>query len=406
MKKNYRKAKDEARISKEWDSNCSSSDSDDEGLAASAFDKSSLFPNEHHTCLMAKEKKVQNRDTPKYTSSSDEESDDDVDYSDLFKGLDIPKVDKIDELINALNEKDRLLEKQEDILHKEHDKLVNAKKSLTLEVKRNDFFELSSRIESMSSLKNLNADLNAKVEKVNITSSSVEHVSICNRCKDIDIDACNSHASTILKLINGVANLNAQLKTCKSEKYKIKFARDAYTIGRHPSIKDGLGFQKGTKNLTSQRASNLIKEKGKAPMASSSHSSHDKRNHAYLYAHVKNASSVAHHDDDVLPTRHDAIFDSHAMFASSSSLYAHGRNRPRRHVHHVVSHAPRNASNGPTMLYHTYDASFVLMCKNDKVVARNLGPKCKRDKTCIWVPKSYVTNLVGPNKSWVPKIQV
>jgi hypothetical protein len=26
------------------------------------------------------------RDTPKYTSSSDEEFDDDVDYSDLFKG--------------------------------------------------------------------------------------------------------------------------------------------------------------------------------------------------------------------------------------------------------------------------------------------------------------------------------
>jgi hypothetical protein len=63
------------------------------------------------------------------------------------------------------------------------------------------------------------------------------------------------------------------------------------------------------------------------------------------------------------------------MYASSSSTHAHGRNRPRRHVHHVGSHAPRNASNGPIMLYHTYNASFVLMCKNDKVVARNLEPK-------------------------------
>jgi hypothetical protein len=43
-KKNYRKVKGEAHIGKEWDSDCSSSDSDDEGLAASAFDKSSLFP--------------------------------------------------------------------------------------------------------------------------------------------------------------------------------------------------------------------------------------------------------------------------------------------------------------------------------------------------------------------------
>ena len=115
-KKNYRKAK-EAHIGKEWDSDCSSSDSDDEGLAASAFNKSFLFPNECHTCLMAKEKKVRARDTPKYISSSDEElfDDDEIDYSDLFKGLDRSKVDKINELIDALNEKYRLLEKQEDI---------------------------------------------------------------------------------------------------------------------------------------------------------------------------------------------------------------------------------------------------------------------------------------------------
>jgi hypothetical protein len=45
-KKNYKKAKGEAHIGKEWDSDCSSSDSKDEGLVASAFNKSSLFPNE------------------------------------------------------------------------------------------------------------------------------------------------------------------------------------------------------------------------------------------------------------------------------------------------------------------------------------------------------------------------
>jgi hypothetical protein len=61
-KKNYRKAKGEAHLGKEWNSDCSSSDSDDEGLAASAFDKSLIFPNECHTCLMAKEKKVRTRD--------------------------------------------------------------------------------------------------------------------------------------------------------------------------------------------------------------------------------------------------------------------------------------------------------------------------------------------------------
>jgi hypothetical protein len=301
-----------------------------------------------------------------------------------------------------------LLEKQEDILYEEHDKHVNVDKSLALETKKNEILssELSSCHESISSLKRSNVDLNARIEKLNIASSSVDHVSICNRCKDFDIDACKNHVSTISKLNDEIANLNAKLKTCKIECEK-KFARDAYTIGRHPSINDGPGFQKGTKNLTSQRASNFIKEKGKAPMASSLHSFHDKKNHAYLYAHVKNVSSVAHHNScynhAILPTRHDVVFDSHAMYASSSSTHAHGKNRHRCHVHLVVFHAPRNVSNGPIMLYHTYDASFIFMCKNDKVVARNLGSKCKRDKTCIWVPKSYVTNLVGPNKSWVPK---
>src|SRR5688572_32196205 len=101
-------------------------------------------------CLMAKEKNVRTRDTPKYTSSSDEESsDDEVDYSDLFKGLDRSKVDKINELIDALNEKDRLLEKQ-DIVYEEHDKLVNAEKSLALEVKRNEI--LSSELSSLMNL--------------------------------------------------------------------------------------------------------------------------------------------------------------------------------------------------------------------------------------------------------------
>src|SRR5688572_9553704 len=165
-KKAYKKAKGEAHLGKEWDSDCSSSDSDNEGLAATAFNKSSLFPNEHHTCLMAKEKKVNTRSTITYASSSDDESsDDEVDYTSLFKGLDRTKIDKINELIDALNEKNRLLEKQEDLLYEEHDKFVSAQNSLALEVKRNEILscELSTCHESISSLKSINDDLNTKL---------------------------------------------------------------------------------------------------------------------------------------------------------------------------------------------------------------------------------------------------
>jgi hypothetical protein len=208
-------------------------------------------------------------------------------------------------------------------------------------------------------------------------------------------NTCDKHLASIAKLNNEVASLNAQLKTCKMDYDKLKFVKDAYTVGRHPSIKDGLGFRKETKNLTSQRTLVLNKEKGKAPMASSS-----QNNNAYIYDRkiTRDAHNDRCYDHVVLPGYHT----SHDMVASSST-YDYGRNRPRRN--HDVSHAPRRVCNGPNTVYHTCDTSFVLSCKNAKVVARKLGSKCKGDKTCIWVPKVIVTNLIGPNKSWVPKTQ-
>jgi hypothetical protein len=129
-------------------------------------------------------------------------------------------------------------------LYEEHDKFISVQKSLALESKRNEMLssELSACHESISSLKSLNDELNAKLEEANKMSSCIEHVSICNRCKDFDVNTCDEHLISIAKLNNEVASLNAQLKTCKIDFDKIKFARDAYTISRHPSIKDGLGF--------------------------------------------------------------------------------------------------------------------------------------------------------------------
>jgi hypothetical protein len=161
---------------------------------------------------MAKEKKVCTHDTPKYTFSSDEDydDDDDIDYSNLFNGLDRSKVNKINELIDALNEKDKLLEKQEDLLYEEHDKVVEVEKSLVLEIKKNEMlvFELSSCHSSITSLKSLNDNLNDRIEKLSVASSPIEHVSICAKCKDHDFNACSNHAYTIAKLNDEIAQLN------------------------------------------------------------------------------------------------------------------------------------------------------------------------------------------------------
>jgi hypothetical protein len=127
-----------------------------------------------------------------------------------------------------------------------------------------------------------------------------------------------------------VASLNALLKTCKINFNKLKFARDAYTVGRHPSIKD-------IKNLTSQRAPIPNKEKGKAPMVSN-----PQRNHAFIYDR-----KIANHTHYNRSYDHDA-FNSHAMYASSSTC-VHGRSRPRRN--HVVHHVPKKMRNEPTTVF-------------------------------------------------------
>jgi hypothetical protein len=69
-----------------------------------------------------------------------------------------------------------------------------------------------------------------------------------------------------------------------------------------------------------------------------------------------------------------------------------------------ASYSYTNASHVSYMSYHDFDASYVLMRnKLSKIIALYVGPYHKRSKTCVWVPKCLVTNLRGPNQSWVPK---
>jgi hypothetical protein len=122
------------------------------------------------------------------------------------------------------------------------------------------------------------------------------------------------------------------------------------------------------------------------------------KNHAFMYHDRRNSRNVYRSYD---------AFDSHAMVASSSSIM-HDRNLARRNViNHMprrnVVHVSRKIINEPSTIYHTCSASFAICRKDRKLIARKLGAKCKGDKTCIRVPKDIVTNLVGPNKSWVPK---
>jgi hypothetical protein len=134
-KRYYKKKGGDAHICREWDSDESSTDSSDEDVTNIAVNKGLLFPNVGHKCIMAKDgkkKKVQSRATPKYTTSSDEgsssDSEDNLMY--LFANLSMDQKKKLNELIEAINEKDELLDNQEDFLIKENKKFVKLKKCL------------------------------------------------------------------------------------------------------------------------------------------------------------------------------------------------------------------------------------------------------------------------------------
>jgi hypothetical protein len=264
-KRYYKKKGGEAHMGREWDSNKSSTgSSSDEDAANIVVNKELLFPNVNHKCLMAKDdknKKVHFRDTPKYTTSDDEgkSSDDNDDLTSLFANLTKDQKKKINELIESINEKDDILKSQEDLLVKENKKFVKLKNAYALEVQKceNLSKELNICNDSISCLRIENDNVIAKIEELNVCKSStstVEHVTICTRCSDINVDAMNDHIAMIKEQNDHIAKLNAKIAEHELENKKIKFARSMLYNWRRPVIKDGIGFQQGSQSNTKLKA--------------------------------------------------------------------------------------------------------------------------------------------------------
>jgi hypothetical protein len=125
---------------------------------------------------------------------------------------------------------------------------------------------------SISCLRTENDSLNAKIEELNacnVSTSTVEHVTVCTRCRDVNIDAMNDHLAMIKEQNDQIAKLNAKIVEHELETEKFKFAHSMLYSGRSSGIKDGIGYQQGSQsniklNAPKNRLSNFIK--GKAPM--------------------------------------------------------------------------------------------------------------------------------------------
>jgi hypothetical protein len=81
---------------------------------------------------------------------------------------------------------------------------------------------------SIYNLRDENAILHAKIVELNSckpSTSTVEHVTICTRCRDINVDAIHDHLALIKKQNDHIAQLSAKINEHELENEKFKFAR-------------------------------------------------------------------------------------------------------------------------------------------------------------------------------------
>jgi hypothetical protein len=245
---------------------------------------------------------------------------------------------------------------------------------------------------SISDLRDNNDILRAKIVELNSCKPStpiIEHVNICTRCGDVNIDAIHDHMALIKQQNDHIAKLDAKIAEHDLENEKFKFARSMLYSGRRPGIKDGIGFQKGDNVKLSappKRLSNFVK--GKAPMPQD--------NEGYILYPVGYPESKIRR----IHSRKSHSGPNHAFMykgETSSSRQSTRAKKPKKKT--------PSASNDSNMSFKTFDASYVLTNKFGKVVAKYVGGKHKGSKTYVWVPKVLVSNVKGPKTVWVPKIK-
>jgi hypothetical protein len=161
-------------------------------------------------------------------------------------------------------EKCENLSKELSIYHNSISNLRDENASLVSKVK-----DLNVCNDSISCLRNENVMLKSKIEELNAckpSTSTVEHVSICTRCRDINVEAIDDHLAMIKQQNDHIAKLTTKINEHKLENEKFKFAISMLYNGRRTGIKDGIGFQQGSNvELNApKRLSNFVK--GKAPM--------------------------------------------------------------------------------------------------------------------------------------------
>jgi hypothetical protein len=188
----------------------------------------------------------------------------------------IAKIDKLNESLSSLKiENDKLISKAKDL------NVCNV---------------------SISWLRDENAMLKSKIDELkscNPSTSTVDHVSICMRCRDINVDVIHDHIAMVKQQNDHISKLDAKIAEHELENEKFKFARSMLYNGRRPGIKDGIGFQQGdnVKLNVPKKLSSFVK--GKALMAQDNEGyilyPAGYPDHKISWIHARKPHNVSHH---------------------------------------------------------------------------------------------------------------
>jgi hypothetical protein len=158
--------------------------------------------------------------------------------------------------------------------------------------------------DSISCLRDENAILNAKIEELNVckpSTSTIEHVSICTRCRDINVEAIDDQLTMIKNQNDHIAKLNAKIAEHELKNKIFKFARSMLYNRRRPGIKDDIGFPHGNQSNVKlnapKRLSNFVKDKAHMVQDSEGYILYPGKyaEHKIRKIHARKPHNVSHH---------------------------------------------------------------------------------------------------------------
>jgi hypothetical protein len=153
----------------------------------------------------------------------------------------IAKVEKLnacnDSIISLKNENASLIAKIDKLnkslssLRTENDNLISKAKDLNV-----------CNV-SISNLRNENAILHAKIDELNACKPStytIDHVTICTRCRDIDVDAIHDHIAMIRQQNDHIAKLDAKITEHELENEKLNLLVACFIMGEALALRMAL----------------------------------------------------------------------------------------------------------------------------------------------------------------------